>query len=392
MSCVPMNLSSLFPHRADFDPAADFEAFRKLVPARWVVYLMVDADDRPVQLLCVKNLRYSLERRLHHDEAPLPSKRVNYREIVRRIYYRRVDSAFEADFVYLDAARQLFPESYQGMVGFRPAWFIHLDPDAPFPRYTKTIDLLPRAGTFVGPVEDKHAAARLIELVEDLFDLCRYYNILVESPRGKACAYKEMGKCPAPCDGTISMEQYRRLIEWSLATLVDPDEMIRQQTRRMQLAATDLKFEMAAKIKAYTDSLSQLRKGPFRHVRRLKDFQYLTLQRGPRDSQAKAFLITPGYVEEIAGLIHEPLRPSELMRLAFTLAAERASVAVHKVGAERIGVVSHHLFQAKANHGVFLPLETIDEKSLIKAYRELLKQKPQDVADGEGVMKELQAL
>ena len=151
MVLVPMDLSSLFPSRAEFEPAADFEPFRKLVPARWVVYLMADADDRPVQLLCVKNLRYSIERRLHGEESIGPSKRVNYREIVRRIYYRRVDSAFEADVVYLEAARQLFPESYQGMVGFRPAWFIHVDPEATFPRYTKTIDLLPRAGTFIGP-------------------------------------------------------------------------------------------------------------------------------------------------------------------------------------------------------------------------------------------------
>src|SRR3954453_3289973 len=123
-----MDLSHLFPFRADFDPAADFENFRKLVPARWVVYLMADADDRPIQLLCVKNLRYSLERRLLGDESLGLTRRVNYREIVRRIYYRRVDSAFEADVVYLEAARTLFPESYQGMVGFRPAWFIHVDP------------------------------------------------------------------------------------------------------------------------------------------------------------------------------------------------------------------------------------------------------------------------
>jgi len=240
-----------------------------------------------------------------------------------------------------------------------------------------------------GPLFEKQ---RLIELVEDQFDLCRYYNILVEYPHGKACAYKEMGKCPAPCDGSISIEQYRRLIEWSLQTLVDPAEMIRQHTRRMQSAAADLKFEMAAKIKAYIDSLGQLHKGPFRHVRRLKDFTYLTLQRGPRDGLAKVFLITPGQVEELAGLIAEPTRPSEMLRLAFTHAAERAGVAVDPAGAERIGIVAHHLFLAKANHGVFLPLETIDEKSVVKAYRDLLKQKPQDQAEGEGVIKELQAL
>ena len=88
----------------------------------------------------------------------------------------------------------------------------------------------------------------------------------------------------------------------------------------------------------------------------------------------------------------EPARPSELLRLAFTLASERSRGNVDSAGAERIGVVAHHLFQAKANHGVFLPLETIDEKSVVKAYRDLLKQKPQDQAEGEGVLKELQAL
>jgi hypothetical protein len=168
--------------------------------------------------------------------------------------------------------------------------------------------------------------------------------------------------------------------------------MIRQQNARMQAAATALKFEAAAKIKSYIDALSQLRKGPFRHLRRLKDFAYLSFQRGPRDGQAKVFLVTPGRIDEIAGVISEPERPSELMRLAFTLAAERASTSVDSAGAERIGVVAHHLFQAKANHGVFLPLESIDEKSVVKAYRDLLKQKPQEISEGEGVIKELQAL
>ena len=86
----------LFDGRAAFDPAADFDAFLRQVPARWAVYLLADADDRPVQLLCVKNLRYSLKRRLGTDEDLGPSKRVNYRDLVRRIHWRRVDSACAA--------------------------------------------------------------------------------------------------------------------------------------------------------------------------------------------------------------------------------------------------------------------------------------------------------
>ncbi len=77
-------MSTPFTHWAEFDPAGDFEAFLRSVPARWVVYLLDDADDRPVQLLCVKNLRASLKRRLGGDETIGLSKRVNYRELVRR--------------------------------------------------------------------------------------------------------------------------------------------------------------------------------------------------------------------------------------------------------------------------------------------------------------------
>src|SRR5207302_8068877 len=179
-----------------------------------------------------------------------------------------------------EAARRLFPDTYQGMVGFRPAWFVHVNPDANFPRYTKTIDPTTKTGVLLGPLEDKHAAARLMQLAEDAFDLCRYYNILVEAPRAKACAYKEMGKCPAPCDGSISMDQYRRMIDWSARTLVEPGPMVAQETLRMQQAAADLRFESAAKIKAFVATLAQFGKGSFRHARQLRDFKFLALQRG----------------------------------------------------------------------------------------------------------------
>ncbi len=381
----------LFDHSIDFDPSGDFDAFLKLVPAKWVVYLVADENDQPIQLLCVKNLRYSLKRRLGGDESVGPTRRVNYRDIVRRVHWTRVDSAFEADVSYYESARVLFPQSYSGMVGFRPAWFLHVNPETQFPRYIKTNDLTIRTGELIGPIEDKHAANRLIELIESCFDLCRYYNILMESPNGKACAYKEMGKCPAPCDGTISIEQYRRLIEWSATVVADPAEYLRDQTKRMQQAAGELRFETAAKIKSYIDELSQFGKGPYRHVALLADFQFLCFQRGPRERFMKVFLLTPGRIEQILCVIDDQFKPSDIMRLALTLASQAAD-EMDQPGVERIGIVAHHLFSAKATHGVFLPLGKVDEKSIARAYRDLQKQVVVEETDAEGIVKELQAL
>lgn len=386
----------IFEQELGFAPSADFDAFLKQAPARWVIYLLSDADDRPVQLLCVKNLRQSLKRRLGaaEDDGASISRRVNYRDLVRRVRWRRVDSAFEADWLYYEAARTVFPRSYKGMVGFRPAWFVHVDPAASFPRYVKTIDLSPRPGLFIGPLEDKHAAARLIELAEDAFDLCRYHHVLVQSPNASACAYKEMGRCPAPCDGSISIEQYRRLVEWSARVAVDPAEFVREQTSRMRSAAAELRFEIAAKIKAYIELISQFGKGPFRHAGRLADFSYLSFQHGPRSQPdaAKVFLITAGIIEELVGTIQAP-KPSEVLRVALTRAQELEGAEVDEAAAERIGIVAHHLFSPRQNHGIFLRLDAADERAVTRAYRDLKKQaNPVDETDEEGVMKELQSL
>ena len=55
---------ALFEHVSDFDPTTGIEALLAEVPAKWCVYLLADASGRPVQLLCVKNLRASLANRL----------------------------------------------------------------------------------------------------------------------------------------------------------------------------------------------------------------------------------------------------------------------------------------------------------------------------------------
>src|SRR5580704_11905753 len=94
----------ILDHALDFDPAGDFDAFCRSAPAKWVVYLLADAENKPVQLLCVKNLRNSLKRRLGVEPDAALSRRVDYRQIVRRIFYRRVDSAFEADLIYYQLA------------------------------------------------------------------------------------------------------------------------------------------------------------------------------------------------------------------------------------------------------------------------------------------------
>ncbi len=385
--------ASIFHHHLHFDAAGDFDAFLKLAPAKWSVYLMADEHDQPVQLLCVKNLRASLKRRLGGTEMIGPTRKVNYQEIVHKIHWCRVDSSFEADFIYLEAARHIFPESYRGMVGFRPAWFVHVNPQTSYPRYVKTQNLTTPTGRYFGPLEDKHSAQKLVHLMENVFDLCRDYSILIQSPNAGPCPWKQMDKCIGPCDGTISLHEYAQIVGFSAQVLADPQAHIEIETQRMNEAAADLRFEIAQKIKSQIDQLSQLGKGPFRHLRSLERFAFLSLQRGPYAGTAKLFLITQGEVEEVGGLIADPKRTNDLLRWILARSRQRRDRSLDAIGTERIGVVAHHLFVARNRQGVFLDLDELEERNLATAYRDLLNQKVVPENDqAEGVTRELQAM
>ena len=85
----------------------------------------------------------------------------------------------------------------------------------------------------------------------------------------------------------------------------------------MQTAAAGLHFERAAKIKAFVMQLSQLGRAQFRHVRLLRDFQFLSVQPGPRAMTAKVLLISPGRIEEILGLTGAAaVRPAQVLASA----------------------------------------------------------------------------
>ncbi|HWB54452.1 MAG TPA: UvrB/UvrC motif-containing protein [Tepidisphaeraceae bacterium] len=381
----------IFDGEISFDPAGDFAAILAGVPAKWVVYLMSDGNGLPVQLLCVKNLRASLQRRLGENEQIGPSKRIGYRELVRKIAWRRVDSAFEADCVYLDAAREIFPQTYRGMLAFKETWFLHVSAADRFPRYVKTNNPTNSAGDFLGPIKDKDAAGRLIELVEDAFDLCRYYNILVEAPNGRACAYKEMGKCPAPCDGTISMDEYRAAIARSIDVLRNPAPYLAEQNQQMQRASADLNFERAAKIKSHIERINRLHAGQYSLLRSISDFSFVSLQRGPRAKCAKLFLITPTMIDEPLCICYSPNNWAEIFNFLSHRKNSASSSALDQAAAERLAIVASHLFMPK-KQGVFLAWSDVNEATLARAYRQLGKQKESPDSVDEGMVKDLQSL
>ncbi|MCS7034536.1 MAG: UvrB/UvrC motif-containing protein [Phycisphaerae bacterium] len=355
------------------------------VPARWVVCLLADEHDRPVQLLCVRNLRAFLRRRLAAGSQNGVSRRVDYRQLIRRVYYRRVDSDLEADLAYLQAARFLFPGDFERLIGAGPAWFLHIDPDAPHPRYTRTTDLSGRPGVLLGPLPDKSTAGRLIEKLEDWFDLCRYPRELAAAPHGNPCAYKEMGRCPAPCDGSIALDAYRQLVALSLQFLADPATFLQSLEARMHQAAAELRFETAQKIRQYIQSLSVLQTGPWRYLRPLSEFRYISIQHGPTARTAKVFLLTPWGAHVLLGLRGEP---GDFQEVARSVVSAACQIQPGPADAALVGLISRHLLSTRCEES-FIPLEKFDAAALKAGWLALGQSRLSDAAPEDGVIRQV---
>lgn len=332
------------------------EADLSALPNRPGVFALENANDETICLAVTANLRRLVRSRLapmETREEGKRSRRVDYRAAARRVKAVSVASSFEADWAYLQLARTLVPHAAKSLTDRRRSWFVHVNPETEFPRFVKTSTPgkppTGENGIYLGPINDKHAAARFMDALIAGFDLCRYYHILIEAPNGRACAYKEMGRCPAPCDGSASMAHYRRQIHAAAEFAWRRHAWREACRRRMEKHAEAMEFEAAELCKRQLADLEPAMKPAFDFVDRLDRFQWLATTPAERRGWARLIVISGGW---IAPLVDVPLAMEEeqlrVIASAIDQCAGGHAVTMHDADIENIGIVCGHFFRPRS--------------------------------------------
>ncbi len=237
-------------------PDRPTEADIAALPAVPAVLLLVSADGAAVQLSSTQDLRRMLRSRLL-DAQRVAQGKADLAAVVRGVRWIAVHSAFEARWRYFRLARELHPASYRDEIDFGPAWFLCYEAERAAPEIRVTDRVFDRPGEMLGPWPTQGAAKSALDALCDLFDLCRYPEQVRRAPLGQRCAYAEMGRCDAPCDGSAPLAAYRERSEaaWRFAAggqgawRIAADE-------RMRAAAAARQYERAAQIKRQIASAS----------------------------------------------------------------------------------------------------------------------------------------
>lgn len=352
----------MFDARLDVSPPLSDEQLSQ-VPAKRGVFLLTDEADRPILLTTAASIRNRLRGRLDEQDPSQSTRSADLRTITRAVHWKLAGGHFEMDWRYLELAREIWPKSYHKMLSWKPAWFVRVDPDEPYPHFERVRCVGASPGRCVGPFETARSAEKFIEIVQDAFDLCRDTQCLRRSPSAARCAYGQMGRCLSPCDGSVSMDLYRQEVALAADFAIGlRTRRIEQLKARMQAEARELKFEQASATKARIDRLAELEAPAYRHVASVGEFRFLMLQPSGSRRRVEVFLADRGAIEQAEPLEY-PLDAAKVQRhidrmgrfvMTAATAAGSSGQAPDDACPWRMGLVARALFAGWARGGLLI--------------------------------------
>jgi len=331
----------------------------KSLPGFGGVYAFSGSDGALIQVVCAQNIRRSALVRLER-EATTKRGRTELRSVAERLWWTRTTSVFDTVWTYLRIARQLWPACYQDYLPFAPAWFATIVPGDRFPRWRVGKYAFAEGSCDVGPFESRKRCSEFVKGLEDLFDLCREHEILRQTPHGEPCAYFEMGKCPAPCNGTVSMGVYQTMIDASIGFASGAHEKRFEELEAMMTAAANERaFDRAARIKATMTGARQIigRFAPITPTPQL--FRYLVIQRCSGRARLQPYFVAGGAIERGATVTIGKVSDAVTAWIDRARMPCNAPVNMAIEASEHLWLMTHFLVRGDRAPGVFLRVDDL---------------------------------
>jgi DNA polymerase-3 subunit epsilon len=121
-----------------------------------------------------------------------------------------------------------------------------------YPRLSVVRALADDDAAYLGPFSSRRTAELAAAGVYDAVPLRQCSHRLSPRTRTPACALAELGRCPAPCEHQITMEEYARRAAspFRTATIGDPEPVVQALLARIALLSDRQRYEEAAVIRS----------------------------------------------------------------------------------------------------------------------------------------------
>jgi excinuclease ABC subunit C len=240
--------------------AERLESRLKEIPAVPGVYLMKDESDRILYIGKSKKLRNRV-RSYFRDSQNLSPRIAMMVQQVREIEFIATDTEAEALALEANLVKQHQPYFNVLLKDDKKYPYLCITWSEEYPRIFITRKR--RAGNakdrYYGPYVDTGALRSTLHLIKRIFPLRQRPQPLFKD---RPCLNYDIGRCVGVCQGLISPEEYRKMIQ-KVAMIFQgrTQELIDLLGPQMEQAAEDLNFETAARIRDRIKGLESLSAG-----------------------------------------------------------------------------------------------------------------------------------
>ncbi len=224
------------------------------------VYLMKDAGGRIIYVGKAKRLRARVSSYAREDQAPTYYFHKVRAMVANVASVEYVVTANEKEALLLESTliKRHRPRYNVDLKDDKSYPYFRLSVRDDFPRFSLVRRPNPRDGArYFGPFESAGAARQTMYLLQRIFPLRRCSDRALMN-RVRPCLDYEMKRCPGPCAGRVSREEYGLLVRQIEAFFAGQGEVVaRELEKAMRQAARDEDFEAAAVYRDRWQSLTK---------------------------------------------------------------------------------------------------------------------------------------
>lgn len=230
----------------------------KKLPGKPGVYIMHDEADHIIYV----GKAISLKNRVRQYFQSSRNKGVKIEQMVThitRFEYIVTDSELEALVLECNLIKEHRPKYNTMLMDDKAYPFIKVTVEEAFPRIMLARQIVKDKAKYFGPYTSAGAVKDTIDLIRKLYHM-RSCNRKLPADIGKErpCLNYHIHQCDAPCQGYISMEEYRKSIDEVVHFLNgNYDLILKKLEKKMEDASEAMEFEKAIE---YRELLSSVRK------------------------------------------------------------------------------------------------------------------------------------
>lgn len=223
----------------------DIKEELKKLPDKSGVYIMRDKDDNILYV----GKAISLKRRVrqYFNKNNKTNRILKMVSLIDHFEYIVTDNEAEALILECNLIKKNKPKFNVLLKDDKTYPYIKVDIQSDYPNVFITRKILNDGAKYFGPYANPGSAREMVDFIRERFQIrqCRNFK-----SNKRACLNYHIKKCPAPCMGYISKEEYRKDIDEIMMLLEGKtDKIIKNMTEEIQKLAEAQEYEKAAIVR-----------------------------------------------------------------------------------------------------------------------------------------------